>query len=119
MVRYSLALLVGVAVAATAAFAVEPVGGGKFNVTAQVDLSKLNRENFASIVTPVAKQQTGHEIVFYDFADTLCEPLASEAADFTKETGRHDERSPTIRRRQVRELQAHGVTANLAQDGSG
>ena len=87
MVRYSLALLVGVAVAATAAFAVEPVGGGKFNVTAQVDLSKLNRENFASIVTPVAKQQTGHEIVFYDFADTLCEPLASEAADFTKETG--------------------------------
>ena len=75
MVRYSLALLVGVAVAATAAFAVEPIGGGKFNVTAQVDLSKLNRENFASIVTPVAKQQTGHEIVFYDFADTLCEPL--------------------------------------------
>ncbi len=56
-------------------------------MTAHVDLAQLNRDNFASVITPVAKQQTSREIVFYDFADTLCELLASEVAKFTADTG--------------------------------
>src|SRR3989442_1820826 len=62
-----------------------PVGADKFNVRAQIDLSKLTRDNFAAMVTPAAKSQSG--LVFYDFADTLCELLAKESADFTQHTG--------------------------------
>jgi putative spermidine/putrescine transport system substrate-binding protein len=87
MIRTGFAALFGVSVIATAAFAIEPVGSDKFNVTAHVDLAQLNRNNFATVITPVAKQQTSHEIVFYDFADTLCELLASEVAKFTANTG--------------------------------
>lgn len=65
--------------------AVQPVGSAQFNVTANIDLSKLTRENFAEFLTPVAKTQSG--LVFYDFADTLCELLAKEGATFTAQTG--------------------------------
>ncbi|TLZ82557.1 MAG: extracellular solute-binding protein [Methanobacteriota archaeon] len=65
--------------------AVSPVGADKFNVRAQIDLSKLTRDNFTAMVTPAAKSQSG--LVFYDFADTLCELLAKESADFTQQTG--------------------------------
>ncbi len=66
---------------------VAPVGGESFNVKAQIDLSKLTRDDFDAMVTPVAKTETSHELVFYDFADTLCDLLAGEVARFTKETG--------------------------------
>jgi len=62
-----------------------PVGADKFNVRAQIDLSKLTRDNFTAMVTPAAKSQSG--LVFYDFADTLCELLAKESAEFTQQTG--------------------------------
>ena len=65
--------------------AASPVGSDKFNVRAQIDLSKLTRDNFTAMVTPAAKSQSG--LVFYDFADTLCELLAKESADFTQQTG--------------------------------
>ncbi len=65
--------------------AVSPVGADKFNVRAQIDLSQLTRDNFTAMVTPAAKSQSG--LVFYDFADTLCELLAKESADFTQQTG--------------------------------
>src|SRR5436305_15098491 len=87
MIRMGGAALVGMSVMATAAFAVEPVGSDKFNVTAHVVLAQVNRGNFASMITPVAKQQKSHEIVFYDFADTLCELLSGEVAKFTADTG--------------------------------
>jgi putative spermidine/putrescine transport system substrate-binding protein len=67
--------------------AASPVGSSSYNVTAKVDLSALTPENFISIVEPVAKQETAKELVFYDFADTLCELLAKETARFTQETG--------------------------------
>lgn len=82
-----------IAIALGPASAVPPVGGDKFNVAAHVDLNALTRDNFTSVVEPVAKQQTQKEIVFYDFADTLCELLAADTARFTKETGipaKHD-----------------------------
>src|SRR5262245_28002329 len=87
MIRTGLSALFGISMMATASFAVQPVSSDKFNVTAHVDLAALNRDNFASVITPVAKGQTSHEIVFYDFADTLCELLASEVAKFTSDTG--------------------------------
>src|SRR5256712_11577366 len=65
--------------------AANPVGADKFNVQAQIALSKLTRDNCAVMVTPAAKSQSG--LVFYDFADTLCELLAKESADFTQQTG--------------------------------
>jgi len=67
------------------ASAISPVGSGQFNVKPRVDLTKLTRENFAAMLTSVAKSQSG--LVFYDFADTLCELLAKESATFTQETG--------------------------------
>ena len=78
-------LLAGVGTAQ--AGSVAPVGGDSFNVKAQIDLTKLTRDNFDAMVTPVAKTETGHELVFYDFADTLCDILAGEIANFTKQTG--------------------------------
>jgi ABC-type uncharacterized transport system YnjBCD substrate-binding protein len=87
MIRTGLSALFGASIVATAALAIEPVGGDKFNVTAHVDLAQLSRDNFATVITPVAKQQTSHEVVFYDFADTLCELLASEVAKFSADTG--------------------------------
>jgi len=66
---------------------VAPVGGDAFNVKAKVDLSTLTRDNFMATIEPVAKTETGHELVFYDFADTLCDLLAAEVGRFTKETG--------------------------------
>src|SRR5262249_47726435 len=85
-------LLIGLAIGAFAAEsaparAVEPVGGNTFNVSSHVDLAALTRDNFAAVVEPIAKGQTQREIVFYDFADTLCELLAGEIARFTTETG--------------------------------
>ena len=70
-----------------AAWAVEPVGADKFNVSTQIDLFKLDRSNFADVVTPVAKTETSSELVFYDFADNFCDMLAEKAAAFTKDTG--------------------------------
>ncbi len=61
------------------------MGSGQFNVKARVDLARLGRDTFTATVTPVAKTQSG--IVFYDFADTLCELLAQEGAVFTQQTG--------------------------------
>src|SRR5215470_1462839 len=63
-------------VASGSAWAVDPIGGSKFNISAQIDLFKLNRTNFADMVTPVAKTETGLELVFYDFADNFCDLLA-------------------------------------------
>jgi len=71
----------------TAVFAVEPVGGDKFNVSTQIDLFKLDRSNFADVVTPVAKTENGSELIFYDFADNFCDLMAEKAAAFTKDTG--------------------------------
>jgi multiple sugar transport system substrate-binding protein/putative spermidine/putrescine transport system substrate-binding protein len=83
-------LLLATAICATFAtptLSAEPVGGGAFNVSAAVDLAALNRDNFQAVVEPAAKGETGHELVFYDFADTLCELLAKESAAFTEQTG--------------------------------
>jgi len=68
-----------------AAWAINPVNGGAFNVQSHIDLRALTRSNFYSMVTPVAKTQ--NNLVFYDFADTLCELLTKEVADFSKTTG--------------------------------
>src|SRR5262245_22152697 len=48
-----------VMLSATTAFAVEPVGGDKFNVSTQIDLFKLDRSHFMDVVTPVAKTENG------------------------------------------------------------
>ena len=84
---FSAATLVLAGLGAARAGSVAPVGGGAFNVKAQIDLTKLTRDDFDAMVTPVAKTETSHELVFYDFADTLCDLLAGEVARFTKETG--------------------------------
>jgi ABC-type uncharacterized transport system YnjBCD substrate-binding protein len=68
-----------------AAWAVNPVGSSSFNVQSHIDLRALTRADFYAAVTPVAKAQTN--VVFYDFADTLCELLAKEVADFSRSTG--------------------------------
>ncbi len=65
--------------------AISPAGSAKFNVKSHVDLSKLTRENFSSMLAPEARTQG--TVIFYDFADTLCELLAKEAAAFTQQTG--------------------------------
>jgi len=70
-----------------AAWAVDPIGGDKFNVATQIDLFKVNRGNFADMVTPAAKKENGSELVFYDFADNFCDLMAEKAAAFTKDTG--------------------------------
>lgn len=58
-----------VALVATA-LAVEPVGGGQFNVNAGgLDLRALSRENFMARVEPVAKQQGS--LTFYDFTESF------------------------------------------------
>ena len=67
------------------AWAVNPVGGSSYNVQSRIDLRGLTRANFDAVVTPVAKTETN--VVFYDFADTLCELLAKEVADWSKSTG--------------------------------
>jgi putative spermidine/putrescine transport system substrate-binding protein len=69
----------------SAAWGINPVGSSQFNVQSRIDLTKLTRANFVQVVTPVAKGESG--LVFYDFADTLCELLAKESADFTRDTG--------------------------------
>src|SRR5215510_11416212 len=65
-------------VAAAAALAASPIGSNSYNMTTKVDLNGLTRDNFLSVVEPVAKTETGKDIVFYDFADTLCELMASK-----------------------------------------
>ncbi|TMJ14192.1 MAG: extracellular solute-binding protein [Bacillati bacterium ANGP1] len=67
------------------AWAVNPVGGGGYNVQAHIDLRGLTRANFDAVVTPAAKAQSN--VVFYDFADTLCELLAKEVAEWSRSTG--------------------------------
>ncbi|HLW60150.1 MAG TPA: extracellular solute-binding protein [bacterium] len=66
------------------AWAVNPVGGGNFNVQSHVDLRTLTRANFNQVLAPVAK---GQSVVFYDFADTLCELLAKEVGDWSRSSG--------------------------------
>jgi hypothetical protein len=68
--------LAGTIATATAA---EPVGGSAFNVKAKVDLKALDSASFEAMLTPVAKTEGGSELVFYDFADTLCDLLAKES----------------------------------------
>ena len=65
--------------------AVEPVDADAFNVETDLNLETLSRDNFEDAVSAAIKP--GSQIVFYDFADTLCEPLAAKAAEFTKATG--------------------------------
>src|SRR3989454_1500988 len=67
------------------AWAVNPVGSGDYNVQSHIDLRGLTRANFDAVVTPVAKTQSN--VVFYDFADTLCELLAKEVAEWSRSTG--------------------------------
>ena len=67
------------------AWAVNPVGGGGYNVQAHIDLRGLTRANFDAVVTPAAKAQSN--VVFYDFADTLCELLAKEVDEWSRSTG--------------------------------
>jgi ABC-type uncharacterized transport system YnjBCD substrate-binding protein len=67
--------------------AVEPVGSDKFNFETSIDMTKLSRDNFEEVVEGAMQANGGSELVFYDFADTLCEPLAKKAAEFTKDTG--------------------------------
>src|SRR5207244_9539656 len=67
------------------AWAVSPVGGGGYNVQAHIDLRGLTRANFDAVVTPAAKAQSN--VVFYDFADTLCELLAKEVDEWSRSTG--------------------------------
>ena len=66
--------------------AASPIGSDKYNVSAKIDLNTVTPDNFLSVVEPVAKTETSKELVFYDFADTLCELLAKETARFTQET---------------------------------
>ena len=83
-----MATALATALALGSAHAATPFGASTFNVkSAKVDLASLTAANFDSLVTPLAKAETGHEVVFYDFADTLCELLATEVADFTRQTG--------------------------------
>src|SRR5689334_12918442 len=72
---------------AGSARAIEPMGAGDFNVKSKVDLKTLDRANFVAVLTPVAKTEGASELVFYDFADTLCDLLAKESQGFTAETG--------------------------------
>jgi putative spermidine/putrescine transport system substrate-binding protein len=67
-----------------AAWAVNPVGSSAFNVQGRVDLRALTRDNFNQMVAPAAR---GQNVVFYDFADTLCELLAKETADWGRTSG--------------------------------
>jgi ABC-type uncharacterized transport system YnjBCD substrate-binding protein len=67
------------------AHAVEPVDADAFNVKTDLNLETLSRDNFEDAVSAAIKP--GSAIVFYDFADTLCEPLAAKAAEFAKATG--------------------------------
>ena len=78
-------LVIGVLVAGyPAAWAVNPVGGGAFNVQSRIDLRALTRDNFYKVLAPAAR---GQNIVFYDFADTLCELLAKEVAEWGRSSG--------------------------------
>ncbi len=68
--------------------AATPFGADKFNFTTTIDVAALTPETFDAVVTPAAKAESGaHEIVFYDFADTLCDLMAKEVATFTTQTG--------------------------------
>src|SRR5579864_2376684 len=67
-----------------AAWAINPVGGGNFNVQGRIDLRALTRDTFSRVVGPAAK---GQNVVFYDFADTLCELLAKETAEWGRSSG--------------------------------
>ena len=81
------ALILSSSLLAGSAGAIEPLGGSDFNVKAKVDLKALDRSNFVAVLTPVAKGEGASELVFYDFADTLCDLLAKESQGFTDQTG--------------------------------
>jgi len=81
------ALILSSSLLAGSAGAIEPLGGSDFNVKAKVDLKTLDRSNFIAVLTPVAKGEGASELVFYDFADTLCDLLAKESQGFTDQTG--------------------------------
>jgi putative spermidine/putrescine transport system substrate-binding protein len=92
MTRKQLAIVVGVTaglslVASASVPAASPVGGNTYNIATKVDLNTLTSDNFVSIIEPIAKKETAKELVFYDFADTLCELLTKETARFAQETG--------------------------------
>jgi ABC-type uncharacterized transport system YnjBCD substrate-binding protein len=57
------------------AFAVEPVGGGNFNVASPVDLRALTPANFVDTLLPKARSEG--EIVLYDFTESFG-PLFNE-----------------------------------------
>ena len=80
-------LAVATPLAARHAVAIEPLGAGEFNVKAKVDLKSLDRADFIALLTPAAQSESGSELVFYDFADTLCDLLAKESQSFTAKTG--------------------------------
>ena len=80
-------LAVATPLAARHAAAIEPLGAGEFNVKAKVDLKSLDRADFIALLTPAAQSEGGSELVFYDFADTLCDLLAKESQSFTAKTG--------------------------------
>ena len=92
MISRQFAILAGIATGLSFAaplivIGASPVGGTTYNIATKIDLNGLTRDNFLAVVEPVAKTETGKDIVFYDFADTLCELMASKTADFTKQTG--------------------------------
>ena len=92
MISREFAILAGIATGLSFAaplivLGASPVGGATYNIATKIDLNGLTRDNFLAVVEPVAKTETGKDIVFYDFADTLCELMASKTADFTKQTG--------------------------------
>jgi putative spermidine/putrescine transport system substrate-binding protein len=69
------------------AAAIEPMGAGEFNVKSKLDLKSLDRADFIALLTPVGQSEGASELVFYDFADTLCDLLAKESQSFTARTG--------------------------------
>jgi multiple sugar transport system substrate-binding protein/putative spermidine/putrescine transport system substrate-binding protein len=81
------AIALAIALAAAPAVAAEPVGAASFNVKATIDLKALSQPTFVALVEPAAKAETARPLVFYDFADTLCDLMTAESARFSKETG--------------------------------
>jgi ABC-type uncharacterized transport system YnjBCD substrate-binding protein len=73
--------------AGNAGSAATPFGADTFNFKSSIDAASLTPETFDAVVTPAAKAELAHEVVFYDFADTLCDLMAKEVATFTTQTG--------------------------------
>ena len=50
------------------------------DVKAAIDLKALSAPTFVALVEPAAKAETARPLVFYDFADPLCDLLPAAAA---------------------------------------